>query len=122
MTPLEIVEEFISALERKDIDSAISLLADDCEYANVPMGKMFGSENVREFLGPMIENCSSVDWPVHRSSSSGNLVFNERLDRFEMGGNWIEIPVCGVWEVIDEKITLWRDYFDLATYRDQLPK
>ena len=122
MTPLEIVEEFISALERKDIDSAISLLADDCEYDNVPMGKMFGSENVREFLGPMIENCSSVDWPVHRSSSSGNLVFNERLDRFEMGGNWIEIPVCGVWEVIDEKITLWHDYFDLATYRDQLPK
>lgn len=122
MTPLEIVEEFISALERKDIDSAISLLADDCEYDNVPMGKMFGSENVREFLGPMIENCSSVDWPVHRSSSSGNIVFNERLDRFEMGGNWIEIPVCGVWEVIDEKITLWRDYFDLATYRDQLPK
>ena len=122
MPPLEIVEEFISALERKDIDSAISLLADDCEYDNVPMGKMFGSENVREFLGPMIENCSSVDWPVHRSSSSGNLVFNERLDRFEMGGNWIEIPVCGVWEVIDEKITLWRDYFDLATYRDQLPK
>jgi|TARA_B100000700_G_scaffold53474_1_gene57019 limonene-1,2-epoxide hydrolase len=122
LTPLEIVEEFISALERKDIDSAISLLADDCEYDNVPMGKMFGSENVREFLGPMIENCSSVDWPVHRSSSSGNLVFNERLDRFEMGGNWIEIPVCGVWEVIDEKITLWRDYFDLATYRDQLPK
>ena len=122
MTPLEIVEEFISALERKDNDSAISLLADDCEYDNVPMGKMFGSENVREFLGPMIENCSSVDWPVHRSSSSGNLVFNERLDRFEMGGNWIEIPVCGVWEVIDEKITLWRDYFDLATYRDQLPK
>ena len=122
MTPLEIVEEFISALERKDIDSAISLLADDCEYDNVPMGKMFGSENVREFLGPMIENCSSVDWPVPRSSSSGNLVFNERLDRFEMGGNWIEIPVCGVWEVIDEKITLWRDYFDLATYRDQLPK
>ena len=122
MTPLEIVEEFISALERKDIDSAISLLADDCEYDNVPMGKMFGSENVREFLGPMIDNCSSLDWPVHRSSSSGNLVFNERLDRFEMGGNWIEIPVCGVWEVIDEKITLWRDYFDLATYRDQLPK
>jgi len=39
-----------------------------------------------------------------------------------MGGSWIEIPVCGVWEVIDGKITLWRDYFDLATYRDQLPK
>ena len=68
MTPLEIVEEFISALERKDMNAAISLLAEDCEYDNVPMGKIFGAENVREMLGPMIENCSNVDWPVHRLS------------------------------------------------------
>ena len=122
MTPLETVEAFISSLEEKNIDAAIDLLDDDCEYDNVPMGKVFGSNAVKEMLGPMIENCSNVDWPTHRSSSTGNLVFNERLDRFEMGGSWIEIPVCGVWEVVDGKITLWRDYFDLATYRDQLPK
>ena len=122
MTPLETVEAFISSLEKKNIDAAIDLLDEDCEYDNVPMGKVFGSTAVKEILGPMIENCSNVDWPTHRASSTGNLVFNERLDRFEMGGNWIEIPVCGVWEVIDGKITLWRDYFDLATYRDQLPK
>ena len=122
MTPLETVEAFISALEKKNIDAAIALLDEDCEYDNVPMGKVFGSNAVKEMRGPMIENCSNVDWPTHRASSTGNLVFNERLDRFEMGGSWIEIPVCGVWEVIDGKITLWRDYFDLATYRDQLPK
>jgi limonene-1,2-epoxide hydrolase len=34
---------------------------------------------------------------------------------------WIEMPVTGVWEVVDGKITLWRDYFDLQTYLKQLP-
>jgi limonene-1,2-epoxide hydrolase len=28
--------------------------------------------------------------------------------------------VTGVWEVIDGRITLWRDYFDLQSYRQQM--
>ena len=30
MTPLETVEAFISSLEKKDVDSAIALLHEDC--------------------------------------------------------------------------------------------
>jgi len=45
---------------------------------------------------------------------------NERTDRFEMGGRWIELPVAGLFTVQDGKITLWRDYFDDATFRQQL--
>jgi limonene-1,2-epoxide hydrolase len=29
--------------------------------------------------------------------------------------------VNGVWEVVDGKITLWRDYFDAASYLKQMP-
>ena len=47
MTPLETVEAFISSLEEKNIDAAIDLLDKDCEYDNVPMGKVFGSEERR---------------------------------------------------------------------------
>jgi limonene-1,2-epoxide hydrolase len=47
-------------------------------------------------------------------------VMNERTDRFEMGGRWIELPVAGLFTVQDGKITLWRDYFDDATFRQQL--
>jgi limonene-1,2-epoxide hydrolase len=45
---------------------------------------------------------------------------NERLDRFEMGGRWVEIAVAGVWEVAGGRITLWRDYFDLAMFTRQM--
>jgi limonene-1,2-epoxide hydrolase len=38
-----------------------------------------------------------------------------------MGEKWIDLPVMGTFEVDgDGRITLWRDYFDMATFTDQL--
>ena len=48
-------------------------------------------------------------------------MFNERLDRFLIDGRWVEVAVTGVWEVRSGVISLWRDYFDLAELRAQLP-
>ena len=121
MTPAETVDAFIAALERKDLEAALELLAEDVEYDNVPMGKVHGREQVRATLGPMITACSTIEWVVHRQAAQDHLVLNERLDRFEMPFGWLEVPVAGVWEVHDGLITLWRDYFDEPTYRRQLP-
>ena len=112
---------FIQAIENQNVDAAVALVSDNCEYDNVPMGKVFGPEAISSMLKPMIESCSVVAWPVHREASTGNYVFNERTDKFHMPFGWIEMPVTGVWEVVDGKITLWRDYFDLQTYMKQLP-
>ena len=121
MSPAETVTTFITALERGDLDAAMALLADDVEYDNVPMGKVHGPQAVRDLLGPMLGACSTVEWIVHRQAAEGPLVFNERLDRFELPFGWLEVPVTGVWEVHRDRITLWRDYFDEATYKRQLP-
>jgi len=48
-------------------------------------------------------------------------VMNERNDRFEVNGGWIDLPVAGIFEVNDDGlITLWRDYFDLPTLMNQM--
>ena len=120
-TPSETVTAFIHALERNDVDAAVALVSADCEYDNVPMGKVFGPDGIRGLLGPMLGAATTIEWVIHRQVSEGPLVFNERVDRFEMPFGWIEIPVTGVWEVHDGLITLWRDYFDEGTYRRQLP-
>jgi limonene-1,2-epoxide hydrolase len=39
-------------------------------------------------------------------------VFTERLDRMTFAGKDVELPVAGVFELRDGKITAWRDYFD----------
>ncbi len=36
-----------------------------------------------------------------------------------MNGKKVELPVAGVFEVKDGKITAWRDYFDMQTWARQ---
>lgn len=121
MTPDEIVRTFINHIEAKDLDAACALLTDDCEYDNVPMSKVFGIEAVKQVLGPFVSGCSEIDWVIVRQSASGDatsgVVLNERVDRFNMGGRWVELPLAGVFEIKNGKIALWRDYFDLATFQ-----
>lgn len=121
MTPLQTVKAFIAALERNDLSSALTYVSESCEYDNVPVGKVFGHEGIRSILEPLFSAASQIEWPVHREMESGSTVFNERTDRFHMPFGWIELPVVGVWEVVDDRITLWRDYFDMQKYVAQFP-
>ncbi len=120
MSAEDIVNEFMERIVNKNLDAACALVSDDVEYDNVPMGKVYGPEGIKGFLGPMVEGLDDVDWVIHRQTSSDTLVLKERTDRFGKGGKWIELPVAGVFEVHDGKITLWRDYFDMGTMTEQL--
>lgn len=114
MTASQVVDAFITAIERRDLEGALQMMAEDVEYDNVPMPTIIGREGVREFLGPFVENSKTVEFEVHRQLADGNVVMNERTDRFHMEDVDIEIPVVGVWEVEAGQITLWRDYFDMS--------
>jgi limonene-1,2-epoxide hydrolase len=120
MTPLETVHAFIAAIEAKDLDAALELVTDDIEYDNVPMPKAHGVDEVRAFLGPFLDGAAEIEWVVHREAEAGDVVLNERTDRFLLGERWLEIPVAGVWQLRDGKIALWRDYFDLGQFNEQL--
>ena len=119
--PEHVVATFIAAIEAKDIDAAVELLADDVSYENVPMSPIVGKEAVRATLGAFLGSAGQVEWPIARQVVAGNVVINERLDRFQIGNGWLELPVAGFFEVTDQGvISLWRDYFDMATYTGQL--
>ena len=121
MTPEEIVDAFIARVVAKDLDGACELVSDDIEYDNVPMGKNIGPDALKAFLAPMVDSLDDVQFVIHRQTASGNIVMNERTDRFLANGTWLDLPVAGVFEVNDEgRIVLWRDYFDLPTMMNQL--
>jgi len=63
------------------------------------------------FFAPIHEN----EFLILRRAASGPTVFFERLDRHRLDFGWRELAVNSVFEVHDGKITVWRDYFDLAT-------
>ena len=117
----DVVAAFIAAVERKDLDAAVELLAEDISYENVPMDPIVGKAAVRATLDAFLAPTGRVEWPVLRQLAVGDTVVNERLDRFEIGTGWLELPVAGVFEIDDEgRIRLWRDYFDMSTYTRQL--
>ena len=123
MTPEQIVDEFIRRVVAIDLDGACELVGEDLEYDNVPMGKNHGPGELKAFLGMMVGGVAEVQFVIHRQIASANTVMNERTDRFRIGDQWIELPVAGVFEVDDDgKIVLWRDYFDMATFTDQMTK
>ena len=108
-----LVAEFIAAVERGNIDAALGYLAPDCEYDNVPMSKAIGHEQIRATLSMFVGPDNPAEFKVLRQAATGNIVMNERVDRLKIGGKDVEVPVVGVWEVSGDKITLWRDYFDM---------
>jgi limonene-1,2-epoxide hydrolase len=115
MTPLETVNEFMARFCTKDLDAACELVSDDVEYDNVPMGKQFGPEGIKAYAAPIIDPFDMVEFIVHREAATGNIVMNERTDRFILGDKQHDLAVTGVFEVNEDgQISLWRDYFDMA--------
>ena len=120
MNPIELVNAFMRAAADRDYDTALPLLAEDVVYQNMPLPPVEGRAAVRETLESLLGSTSASEWVVRHEVAAGDLVMNERVDRFEVDGRWLELPVAGVFEVRDGRIGAWRDYFDLATITDQL--
>ncbi len=120
MSPDDVVTALVRACERRDLDAVCALVTDDIEYDNVPIGKVFGPDGVRSVLAAgVMAQADEIEWRVLAQVASGDLVMNERVDRFRIGDRWIEIPIAAVFRLRDGRVCLWRDYFDLATYRKQ---
>ncbi len=118
---IEIVRAFCHCWDRLDFDAMSALLHDDIRYHNMPLDPIDGKAAVEAYLrgaGPF-ETC---EWELLNIAADGQTVLTERVDRFTVGGVPIVLEVMGVFEIADGRIRLWRDYFDLASYRAQWPR
>lgn len=118
---IEIVRAFCRAWDRLDFDAIADHLHDEICYHNMPLEPIRGKAAVEAYLrgaGPF-ETC---EWELLNIAADGPTVLTERVDRFTVDGVPIVLEVMGVFEIADGRIRLWRDYFDLASYRAQWPK
>ena len=119
-----IVRAFVAEfdVEHPEVARLLEYFSDDAVYHNIPMEPAEGPAAIEALLGGFAQQMSSRGWEIVHQAVNGNTVINERVDRFEAGGNQIELPVVGVFEVNDaDKITAWRDYFDMGMFRKQMP-
>ncbi|MCF7980531.1 MAG: nuclear transport factor 2 family protein [Pseudomonadales bacterium] len=113
-----VVLSFISACNERDIDKMMSFFDDNTTYHNIPLQPIVGVTAIRAVLEPFLLTTEAVDWVVkHMAETNLGVILTERLDRFLIKEQWLELPVMGVFEIENGLIRSWRDYFDLNQLR-----
>ena len=115
----DLVTAFCRAWSNRDVDEILGYFSEDAVYHNMPMPPMQGKPAIKTILQQIVSPTTWIEWETLNISESGNVVLTERLDRFEMGGKKVELPVAGVFEIEGGKIKAWRDYFDMAAWTRQ---
>jgi limonene-1,2-epoxide hydrolase len=116
VTEIAVVEDFLAALERIDIDAAVALLAPEVVYQNVPFPPARGRDQVAQQLRMLERFGSGFEVRWHNVASAGPVVLTERTDVISIGRVSGAFWVCGTFEVHDGLITLWRDRFDFVDF------
>ena len=124
-SPIEVVRRFCAAWS--DNVGAAELAAfftDDAVYHNIPMAPITGREaiakTIASFIRPGAPGIESIEFRVINIAANGPVVMTERVDVFKLSYKSFELPVMGVFEVRDGKISAWRDYFDMNQFTSRL--
>lgn len=109
------VEVFLAALQDQDIDAAGVVLDEHLVYQNVGFPTIRGRARAMKLFRGM-EGRAGFEVKTHRIAVNGSTVLTERTDALVFGRVRLQFWVCGVFEVTNGRITLWRDYFDMFDF------
>ena len=114
--PESVVRAFLGDLERLDAPAAVERLADDAVYQNVPFPAARGRQAIAKQLDGLARYGTGFEVRYHNVAVNGTTVLTERNDVIVIGPVRADFWVCGTFEVVDGKITLWRDRFDFVDF------
>jgi limonene-1,2-epoxide hydrolase len=115
--PVDVVQSFLAALERFDVEAAVALLAEDVVYQNYPLPPQRGKRSVARALRLLPKITRRFEARMHHiglEPGGSGVVLTERTDVLVGPLLDLQFWVCGTFEVRDGKIVLWRDRFDVG--------
>lgn len=116
----KLVRDFLGSWEGRSLETICSGFADDAVYHNVPVEPIEGIEGIRAVFQGFLDAFADAKLDVVRLAAEPGLVLVERIDYFTMNdGRKVVLPVTGVFEVENGKITRFSDYFNLADFESQ---
>ena len=117
---IALVEAFFEAFEAKDVERALAYMSEDIVYQNVPFPAARGKAAVRRTLETFGRFMTGFEVKMKNVAARDGVVLTERVDILRGPGIYLDLWVCGTFETKEGKITLWRDYFDLASAATKL--
>jgi len=116
---IDIVSEFCEAWSRRDVEELVDYFTEDAIYHNMPGPPIEGKPAIKTIFQQILVPTTWAEWETLNIAEVGDVVLTERVDRFDIAGKRVELPVAGVFEIEGGKIRAWRDYFDMATWTRQ---
>jgi limonene-1,2-epoxide hydrolase len=111
-----IVRRFLALWSERDADAMAALIAEDGIYDNVPQNKpLLGREATRKWLQMCFEHLTRIDVEVLNIATNGEWVLSERVDTHVSDDRLMPLQVMGACRIVDGKIQMWRDYYDVQT-------
>jgi limonene-1,2-epoxide hydrolase len=110
----QVVRDFCAAASTRDPGILRAFFSDDVVYHNIPMAPAEGIDATMAVIDMFLGMCEALEFEVHHLACDGTTVLTERTDIFTITGKSAPLPVMGAFNVVDGKITAWRDYFDMA--------
>lgn len=111
----QVVTRFLEALEDSDVDTAVSLLNEDAVWINVSLPTIRGRRAIeRACRGSLRVPGAGFRVHFHNVVAEGDVVLTERTDAIRLGRFEQRFWVYGRFELVDGRISVWRDSFDWA--------
>ena len=121
MTTETIVKQFLAAMVEKDADQIEALLADDVVFEDVPENSpITGKEAVFEKFKGFFGFVTKLSPKILNEAYTADTAMIERENHLDINGQKVVLPVVTIFKVRDNKVTLFRDYFDGQTFMNQL--
>jgi limonene-1,2-epoxide hydrolase len=111
--PEDVVRAELAAWSGLDVDEIVSHFHADAVWDNVALGVHHGHNEIREAVEGYVQRMESAELELLNIAVNGDIVLTERVDRFVYDGHKIAARCMGAFEVAGDKITAWRDYFDV---------
>ncbi len=109
-------------MEQRDLDGLVACFTPDASYRNVPHEPAIGAAAIRRMFEPILRRSERVEWTILHAAYVVGRGHLERIDRFWIDGTCYAVP-CHCIAEVDESvglITAFRDYLDLAAWRQTL--
>lgn len=118
---IEIVNALRDASLSKNHEAFLSHLTDDIEYHyHMSSRPLIGKEWVQKFLSKYDSITKDVVWRIDKHAETGDALLVEGYEEYTdmRTGDRIAHPYMGVFEFDGDKVSKWRDYFEMDQKMD----
>jgi limonene-1,2-epoxide hydrolase len=117
MNAEDVVRAELDAWSTLDVDGIMAHFAPEAVWDDPSHGPISGRDNIRRAVAGFVSRMTDADMEIVHLLAADNIVMTERVDRFTFDGRQVAAAIMGVFEVNGDKITAWRDYFDMSSAR-----